>query len=239
MVKNAEAIILGFMCLILTIGICVQIRTVNISGTTTSSNKELNELKTQVLKMKERYDEIYEKINVSQRELEETRKNATSSDKELKSIEEKINKYNILLGSTDVKGQGVRITLKDAVTNSILKAIYDPKELIIHNTDILEVVNELKTAGAEAIEVNGQRILDNTVIAFDGNVIVINGEKISSPFSINAIGFPERLAVLNNEEGYLKRLEQYGIKSTFKLEDEIVIVKSIRRNGFKYAKTIK
>ena len=52
MSKSAEAIILGFMCLILTIGICVQIKTVNISGTTTSSNKELNELKTQVLKMK-------------------------------------------------------------------------------------------------------------------------------------------------------------------------------------------
>ena len=143
MTKNAEAIILGLMCLILTIGICVQIRTVNISGTTTSSNKELNELKTQVLKMKEKYDEIYEKIDVSQQELEKTRKNATSSDKELKSIEEKINKYNILLGSTDVKGQGVRITLTDAVTNSLLKAIYDPKELIIHNTDILEIVNEL------------------------------------------------------------------------------------------------
>lgn len=239
MSKSAEAIILGFMCLILTIGICVQIKTVNISGTTTSSNKELNELKTQVLKMKEKYNDIYEKIDVSQQELEETRKNATSSDKELKSIEEKINKYNILLGSTDVKGQGVRIILTDAVTNSLLKAIYNPKELIIHNTDILEVVNELKIAGAEAIEVNGQRILDNTVIACDGNVIVINGEKISSPFTINAIGFPERLAVLNSEEGYLKRLEQYGIKSTFKPENEIVIVKSIRRNGFKYAKTIK
>ena len=239
MSKSAEAIILGFMCLILTIGICVQIKTVNISGTTTSSNKELNDLKTKILKMKEKYNDIYEKIDVSQQELEETRKNATSSDKELKSIEEKINKYNILLGSTDVKGQGVRIILTDAVTNSLLKAIYDPKELIIHNTDILEVVNELKIAGAEAIEVNGQRILDNTVIACDGNVIVINGEKISSPFTINAIGFPERLAVLNSEEGYLKRLEQYGIKSTFKPENEIVIVKSIRRNGFKYAKTIK
>ena len=239
MSKSAEAIILGFMCLILTIGICVQIKTVNISGTTTSSNKELNDLKTQVLKMKEKYNDIYEKIDVSQQELEETRKNATSSDKELKSIEEKINKYNILLGSTDVKGQGVRIILTDAVTNSLLKAIYDPKELIIHNTDILEVVNELKIAGAEAIEVNGQRILDNTVIACDGNVIVINGEKVSSPFIINAIGFPERLAALNSEDGYLKRLEQYGIKSTFKPENEIVIVKSIRRNGFKYAKTIK
>ena len=63
MSKSAEAIILGFMCLILTIGICVQIKTVNISGTTTSSNKELNDLKTQVLKMKEKYNDIYEKID--------------------------------------------------------------------------------------------------------------------------------------------------------------------------------
>ena len=239
MTKNAEAIILGLMCLILTIGICVQIRTVNISGTTTSSNKELNELKTQVLKMKERYDEIFEKIDVSQKELEKARKNATSSDKELKDIEEKINKYNIILGSTDVKGQGVRITLTDAVPTSILRALYDSKELIIHNTDILEVVNELKTAGAEAIEVNGQRILDNTVIACDGNVIIINGEKVSSPFTINAIGFPERLATLNSENGYLKKLEIYGIKTTFKPENEIVILKSIIGNNFKYAKTIK
>ena len=133
----------------------------------------------------------------------------------------------------------MRITITDAVTTSLLKAIYDPKELIIHNTDILEVVNELKTAGAEAIEVNGQRVLDNTVIACDGNVIVINGEKISSPFTINAIGFPERLATLNSTDGYLKRLEQYGIKSTFKTENEIVILKNIRANGFKYAKTTK
>lgn len=239
MAKSAESMILGLMCLILTIGICVQIRTVSISGITTSSNKELNELKTQVLKMKERYDEIFEKIDIYQKELEKARKNATSSDKELKNIEEKINKYNILLGSTDVKGQGVRITLSDAVTTSLLRTIYDPKELIIHNTDILEVVNELKTAGSEAIEVNGQRILEDTAIACDGNVIVINGEKVSSPFIINAIGFPERLAALNSEDGYLKRLEQYGIKSTFKSENEIVILKSIRGNGFKYAKTTK
>ena len=239
MKNKTEIIILSVISFILTIAITVQIKTVTFNGTTVSASKTETNLKTQVLKMKEKYDEIYEKIDVSQQELEKTRKNATSSDKELKSIEEKINKYNILLGSTDVKGQGVRITLTDAVTNSLLKAIYDAKELIIHNTDILEIVNELKTAGAEAIEVNGQRILDNTVIACDGNVIVINGEKISSPFTVNAIGFPERLAALNSEDGYLKRLEQYGIKSTFKSEKEIVILKSIRGNGFKYAKTTK
>ena len=86
MLKNKDAITFGIICLILTIGICVQIKTVNISGTTTSTNKQLNNLKTQVLRMKERCDEIYEKIDVSQNELEKTRKNVTSNDTELKAL---------------------------------------------------------------------------------------------------------------------------------------------------------
>ncbi|MBR0426596.1 MAG: DUF881 domain-containing protein [Clostridia bacterium] len=239
MLKNKDAITFGIICLILTIGICVQIKTVNISGTTTSTNKQLNNLKTQVLRMKERCDEIYEKIDVSQNELEKTRKNVTSNDTELKALEEKINKYNILLGYTDVKGQGVRITLADAVTSNALKVLYDSTDLIIHDRDLLLVVNELKTSGAEAIEINGKRILGNTAISCDGNVVAINGEKVSSPFTINAIGFPERLAIINNTNGYLKELEKYGIKTTFKSENEIIISKHIRGNSFKYAKTIK
>ena len=71
MKKSTEAIILGIVCVILTMGICVQIRTVDISGTTTSSNKEINSLKKQVLKAKEKYDEVYSKIDASQKELEE------------------------------------------------------------------------------------------------------------------------------------------------------------------------
>ena len=57
MTKKTQAIVLGVMCLILTIAICIQIKTVNSNGTTTSSNKNLNNLKTQVLKMKEKYED--------------------------------------------------------------------------------------------------------------------------------------------------------------------------------------
>ena len=239
MIKKTQALIFGIMCLILTIGICVQIKTVNISGTTTNSNKELNNLKTQVLKMKEKCDEIYEKIDVSQKELEKTRKNITNNDEELKALEEKINNYNILSGYTDAKGQGVRITLTDADITNPLRKLYENKELIIHDRDLLLVVNELKTSGAEAIEINGQRILENTAISCDGNVVAINGEKVSPPFTINAIGFPERLATINGIGGYLSVLEDYGIKTTFKSENEIIISKYIRGNNFKYARTIK
>lgn len=241
MAKKTQAIILGIMCFILTIAICVQIKTVNSNGTTTSSNKTLNNLKTQVLKMKEKYEDMYQRLDNVQQELEESRKKVTSNDEQLKSLEEKIKRYNILLGATEVTGQGVRITVTDATVTNTMSSLLDPRNLIVHDTDILEIVNELKNAGAEAIEVNGQRIAANTAISCDGNVIVINGEKISSPFEINAIGYPARMATLNRPGGYLKyELEERSfIKTTFKEDDKITLPKYIGGTSFKYAKTVK
>ncbi len=240
MTKKTQAIILGIMCLILTIAICVQIKTVDNNGTTTSSNKTLNNLKTQVLKIKEKYEDTYQKLDTLQQELENSRKKVTSNDEQLKSLENKINKYNILLGTTEVKGQGVTITVSDATVTNNITSLLDPRNLIVHDTDILEIVNELKNAGAEAISVNGQRISINTAISCDGNVIVINGEKISSPFEIKAIGFPARMATLNRPGGYLKYYleEQSFIKTTFK-EEKVSLPKYIGGTSFKYAKTIK
>ena len=87
MTKKTQAVILGIMCFILTIAICVQIKTVNNNGTTTSSNKELNNLKTQVLRTKEKYEEAYQRLENAQKELEDTRNRVTSNDEQLKSLE--------------------------------------------------------------------------------------------------------------------------------------------------------
>ena len=239
--KATQSIILGIMCFILTIGICVQIKTVNSNGTTTSFNQELNNLKTQVLKMKEKYEESYAQLEKVQEELETTRKNVASNDEQLKSLEEEIKKYSIILGATEVTGQGVTITVTDANVPNNISAFLDPYNLIVHDVDILELVNELKNAGAEAIEVNGQRIVGTTAISCDGNVIVINGEKISSTFTINAIGLPARMATLNRPGGYLKQeLEEKSfIKTTFEEKNKITIPKYIGVTSFKYAKTVK
>lgn len=241
MAKRTQAIILGIMCLILTIGICVQIKTVNYNGTTTSSNQKLNNLKSQVLKMKEKYDEAYSRLENVQSELEKTRKNITNDNEYLKSLEEQIKKYNVLLGATEVTGPGVTITLTDTDPKDPIRFFTDNRALVIHNTDILEVVNELKNAGAEAIDVNGQRIVETTAISCDGNVTAINGEKVSSTFVINAIGLPERLATLKRVGSYLEtELEKKAhIKTTLDKKDKITISKYINGSKFKYAKTIK
>ena len=130
MTKKTQAIVLGVMCLILTIAICIQIKTVNSNGTTTSSNKNLNNLKTQVLKMKEKYEDTYQKLDNVQKELEEARNKVTNNDEQLKSLEEKIKKYNVLSGTTEVKGPGVRITVTDATNTNPLNSIIDPRNFI-------------------------------------------------------------------------------------------------------------
>ena len=57
--KKAEAIILGIVCFILTIAIFIQINTVNNNGSTVSGSQKQNDLKSQVLKMKEKYETEY------------------------------------------------------------------------------------------------------------------------------------------------------------------------------------
>lgn len=233
--KKIQYLILGIMCFMLTIGIVVQIKTVNNNGTTVGIKQEESELKTQVLKMKEKYENSYEKLQKIEQELEVTRQNLTNNDEELESLEKQIKEANMLLGLTDVYGEGVTITLTDGVISSNTLKVED---LLIHDIDLVNVVNELKNAGAEAIEINGKRIVGTSSIDCDGNVISVNGEKVTSPFTINAIGYPELLSTLNRAGGYLDILNDYNIKTDFKKKDKINISKYSGIMSFKYAKSV-
>ena len=234
MEKVKHSIIFGLMCFLLVMGMAVQIRTVNKNGNTVSSNQNINELKDQVLKMKEKYETSYQRLEIIQKELETTRTNITSNDEELKALEEEIKKDSLLLGLTDVTGPGATITIMDANTK-VNPLAFDP---LVHDTDILEIVNELRNAGAEAIAVNGQRITNATSIVCDGNVIVVNGKKISSPFTITAIGYPERLNTLTRPQGYLEILLGNYISTNFKKADLVAIPKYSGITNFKYAETV-
>ena len=171
--KKQIAITLGIMCLLLTIAICVQIRTMNSASSTVSQTLADNELRDQVLRMKERYDNAYRELESAQKNLEKVRQAATQNDSDAEAKEQELKENNMLLGRTDVTGEGVEILLEDAkdTANSL-----NPSEQIIHYDDIQLVINELKNAGAEAIEVNGQRLVSTSAITCEGNIIKINGE---------------------------------------------------------------
>jgi len=87
-------------------------------------------------------------------------------------------------GLTDVKGDGIIITMNDLNIDS---------DQIIHDMHVVETVNELKVAGAQAISVNGQRIMPFSEQVCAGLKIRINKFRYSVPFVISAIGDPDKL----------------------------------------------
>lgn len=222
--KKSISLILGLMCMVLTFGIAVQIRTVNGTGTTVSTNSEENELRDAVLKAKEKYDNLYEELEEMDAQLEIERTNSTQNNAELEELENSIKEGNKVLGLSEVTGEGIVITVNDSQSVSLSEWFLDPNLLIVHDIDLINIVNELKNAGAEAISINGQRIITTSAIECDGNVIKINGEKIAAPFEIKAIGLPEALNTVKRVGGYLDYLEERFLEVTVETSNKGKII---------------
>lgn len=215
----------------------MQIRTVKESNSTVSNNYEENSLRAEVLKYKEKYDNKYKDLEKAEKELEKQRQNATQNNSDLESKEEEIKQGNKILGLSEVTGPGVIVTLSDSKKD--ISSALDPSSLVVHDLDVLSVINELQNAGAEAISINDQRIVPTTGIICGGNIIDINQEKVGAPFVIKAIGLPEQLAALSRPGGYLETLKGYSIGVELKKSNNITIPKYSGTLTYNYAKTSK
>ena len=206
--KKIISLILGCMCALLACGIAIQVRTIEGTGSTMSTNAKENELRDAVLKAKEKYDSLY---------------------------------GNKILGLSEVTGNGLIITINDNQDISLNSWFADPNLLLVHDTDLISVVNELKNAGAEAISINEQRLVTTSAIECDGNIIKVNGEKVGAPFTIKAIGLPEVLINVNRFGGYLDNLREnrYLKVSVEKMTDKktITIPKYTGVMKFQYAQS--
>ncbi|MBR3132620.1 MAG: DUF881 domain-containing protein [Clostridia bacterium] len=222
--KRNHYIIIGIICFVMTVGICVQVKTVDSLNTNSGvQSMAENKLRDNVLKAKEKYEASYEKLEKSMNELESLRKTAAADNNEATSIEEKISEANKLLGLTEIKGKGVVIELDDS---KLVKSNEDMNDFIVHDLDLLEVVNELFNAGAEAVSINGQRIISTTAINCSGNIVKVNDEKLGVPFEIKAIGYPDKLyGALTRPGGYLELMEDDGVSVSISKSDDISLPK--------------
>ena len=235
MKKKQIAITLGVMCFILTMSIAIQIRTVTSSNSTASQSLINNGLRDEVLRWKERYDNAYQELLESEKQLTQIREKATQNNTTANAKQEQIKENNMLLGTVEVKGGGLEIMLAD--NNAAATNLIDPSMVLVHYDDLLQVVNALNNAGAEAISINGQRVITTTAITCEGNVIKVNGEKISSPFTIKAIGSQGLLlGAMTMAGGYLDNLESWGVIVNVKTVDDITIEKYNGIINYKYVK---
>lgn len=230
--KKQVSITLGVMCALLTSGIIIQVNTIkknSISNITRTTN---NDLRDEVFKWKEKYEGTYAQLQEAENKLEDIRQQATKDNNASVEVEQELKSVNNLLGLTELIGEGIVITVADNDETSINDENLSSK--LVHNTDIIELVNELKNSGAEAISVNGQRIMSNTHISCVGTVITINGEKVGSPFVISAIGSQARLINVTRPGAYIGLMEEDGILVKIEKSSEVKIPKYNKILNAKY-----
>ena len=140
-----------------------------------------------------------------------------------------------------MKGPGIEIILNDRKRDSFLD--YDPYMLnyfIVHDSDMLHVINELRGAGAEAIAINGTRIMATSRISCGGPTINVGkSERFAPPFIIHAIGNPDELmAAFQREDSIYHSLIAWGLEFHIRKLDSIEIPRYMGDVDFTYAKSM-
>lgn len=218
--RKQVSITLGIVCFVLTFGIMIQLNTIKDAIQSVGQNTKDNALRDEVLKWKERYDRAYQELEVSEEQLNKERQESVSTDSSSVEKQEKLKELNTYLGLTDVTGKGLIITVQDNTTAKFATA----KDLV-HDEDLRSIVNEIKNIGADAISINGQRIVPTTAINCAGAIVQINDESIGSPFVIKVIGDDYLLYNLTRPGSFISRLIDDGIKVEVKPSDNITIEK--------------
>lgn len=188
----------------------------------------------------ERVEELSERLriveaekNQVQKELADLRKNSghLMSDAELERL-------NLLAGTTEVYGPGLEITLDDSTSTKKLGE--NPNLYIVHDEDLLRILNELRAAGAEAISVNGQRIGAMSELRCAGPTVSINNVRSAPPYNIKAIGDPKTMAsALRLRGGVVDTFGFWGITVKIMESEKVVIPPQKTMRGYEYVKQSK
>ena len=155
-----------------------------------------------------------------------------------KQLQTQIDEMRLLAGTTALKGQGISITIDDTKNNSNPT---DPNMIlmIVHNADLYTIVNELKSSGAEAIEINGQRIGINTAITCSGPIIQINNTPVAPPFVINVIGDQDALyGGMSFPTGTLAVFRELGIDVKIDKKNEVKVSALKVKPKYRYAEVV-
>ena len=199
--------------MLLTMAIFIQMNTIESATESVGSTiRDNSGLKDELLNLQGKYESLYKELEEKEKRLEEVRLNAAASNETDTQNEAEIKNNQTLLGLTEVSGQGIIITL-DENREVNPEDVLNISGYLVHEQDLLYIINELFNSGADAVSINDQRIVTTTAIQCDGNIIRINGKMVGVPITIKAVGFPKRMEyALARPGGYLQKMANDGVE---------------------------
>ena len=166
----------------------------------------------------------YEQLEARVRDLsaEVDRLTGQVGDSGVKQLQADIDEMLQPAGLTAVDGPGLTVTLSDAPADVINSTTQPIEYLIVHQQDIQAVLNAMWKGGAEAVTLQGKRVVSTTGIKCEGNAVLIQGRAYPQPYTLSAIGNPAALeaAVLQDDyvEAYRRDASLPDVSVGFEME---------------------
>ncbi len=222
--KKVLIITIGLMSLLLACVMFMQFKVVNQTDIAEIETMREDELQEALSTWKEKKQETQTKLEETLAKIDEYKEKSENSEETEKLVNKELKEANLILGNTNVTGNGVELKLSD---NSDME--YAAKDLLI-------LVNELRAAGAEAISINGERITNLTdIVDISNRNILVNSNKISSPYTVLAIGDENYLkSALSIKNGYIDVRQKEGYSISITEKKNITISKYSKKFNLKY-----
>lgn len=223
LLRQGQAAI-ALVCVVLGFMIAVQFRTTQDIRSSIPFQR-IEDLSQRLSQTEKERDILLKQVN----ELRQ----ATESESAAKESE------NVKMGAgiVPVEGTGLVVTIDDS--KRLSKPGENPNLYLIHDEDMLKVINELWAAGAEAISINGQRLIATSEIRCAGPTLSVNNARYSPPYEILVIGEPQTLEnSLKLRGGVIETLQFWGIQVTVKKQDIVQIPAYKGTFRFEYAKPV-
>lgn len=227
MSKRSMYVSIGIITMILGVMLAIQFRTTSYvdPGVTTDRAQEMVAELSKLDSDNRKFDQEIEDLTYK---LEQARKGQSQARD---AIMDELKKAKMSAGLTAVTGPGIEIVLDNSPS---------PSGIFIRDEYLLKIANELKGAGAEAISINGQRLIATSEIRLAGSFININLERTEPPFQILAIGNPEKLkSSLEISGGLVDYFKELGIDVKTQARNSITIPGYSKSLHYDYAKALK
>ena len=182
--------------------------------------QRIEELSSRLLDVERERDKLQEKLSALEEAAEKGEANSLSDQKASEILRQRA-------GLVAMEGPGVIVLIDDSRLKS--KAGDNQNLYIIHDDDLLRVVNELRAAGAEVISINGQRIIATSEIRCAGPTLSVNNVRSAPPYEIHAIGDAATLEnALKMRGGVMETLAVWGIQLEIQASENVSVCETGR-----------
>jgi uncharacterized protein YlxW (UPF0749 family) len=202
----------------------------------------VTDLDTVVRQQRERADALQRRVAELNREVD--RLGQGVDDARVSELQRQVDELRGPAGFEKVRGPAITVVLKDAPKDEIDRAVEKGEvtadQLVVHQQDIQAVANALWSGGAEAMTLQGQRVVSTTGIKCVGNTVVLHGVPYAPPYKISAIGDLDALqAALDDSDyiaGYKTYVDTHHLGYDVSRHDEVTMPAYDGTSDLRYAK---